>query len=84
MTPTPAVVKLRYKVGDMVRVKSALSETYLVGKQYRVIHVGPWEQGEIQPNGGVCMYPADYIIDTGFGGDIGYAPGIQCREDNLE
>ncbi len=84
MTQIPAVVKLRYKVGDMVRVKSALSETYLVGKQYRVVHVGPWEQGEIQPNGGICMFPADYIIDTGFDGDDLYAPGIQCRESNLE
>lgn len=84
MTQIPAVAELRYKVGDLVRVKSALSETELVGNQYRVRYVGPWKEGDLQPNGGICMYPADYIIDTGFEGDISYAPGIQCRESNLE
>ena len=84
MTPIPVAAKLRYKVGDIVRIRSALLETDLIGNQYRVVHVGPWKEGDLQPNGGICMYPADYIIDTGFEGNVNYAPGIQCREANLE
>lgn len=79
---------LRYKVGDTVRVKSALNDTELVGNEYKILYVGPWEIDDVQyidELGPVkCLHPADYIIDNGFTGDPNWGVGVQCREDNLE
>lgn len=67
---------LKYKVGDTVTVLKARLHEDLIGQEMKVLHVGPWKAGEMQPMGTYANYPADYVLDDADG-------GINVREENL-
>ena len=76
---------MRFKVNDSVRVVAAMALPDMVGKIYLVQYVGPWKKGDLQPNGGYALTDCDYILlDPEYQENTLYAPGISCRDNNLE
>lgn len=69
--------RLRFRAGDRVRVVKAQAFARLVGRDFVVLHVGPWKAGDRQPNGLTAGWDCDYIL-----GDD--EDGLACRDDNLE
>jgi hypothetical protein len=82
---------LKHKVGDRVRIIKADSFPDIVGAEVTVMHVGPWEEGDVHPSGLMCIADNDYLVSVPeVKGKLVWLPKfpgddvLACRESNLE